>query len=183
MARLFEITNEIRTIARSAISDMIDQLGKVCLLVYPPTWTACDCSTDPSATAGSNPNNRWITGGPAPAGQAGLCLACGGTGRKAEESATEAVTMLVSWGATEAFKKGAATFARNVPADLQTAAGSVSTKGYMADAPKILRARQMILQPDKEGLIRWRFELDGELADVSNVVPGYFFQANWKRVG
>ncbi len=112
-----------------------------------------------------------------------MCLGCGGTGRKADESVTETVVMLVSWGSNESFKKGAATFERHVPGNLQTGAGACQTKGYMADAAKVMRARQMILQPDKQGLVRWRFELDGEIADVSNVVPGEFFQANWKRVG
>ncbi len=183
MGRLFTLTDEIRQIAYDGLADLIDQLGKDCLLVYPPKWTACDCTTDPAAAAGSNPNNRWVTGGPAPPGQSGLCLACGGTGRKAEESVTETVQMLVTWGATEAFKKGASTYARNVPADLQIAAGSCQTKGYFELIPKIVRAHQMILQPDKQGTVRWRFELDGEPVDVSNINPGRFCVANWKRVG
>ena len=41
MAKLFSLSTDVKTIAQNAIDDLIDQLGKDCLLQFPPIQEYC----------------------------------------------------------------------------------------------------------------------------------------------
>ncbi len=84
MAKLFTITDDIRAIGSNAIDDLIDQLGKDCRLVYPPTLVPCsDCAADP---IGDKPANAWVTGGAFSPPDGTVCAMCGGSQYRAEET-------------------------------------------------------------------------------------------------
>ena len=92
MAKIFTITDDIRQIAADAIDDLIDQLGKTCRLVYPPTFSSCSCSD----TIGKKGPHVWGHGGYGPRGGNTGCSLCGGSGQIATEE-TEEVTLLCNW--------------------------------------------------------------------------------------
>lgn len=172
MGRIFTLSNTVRDIASQAIQDLVDQLGKDCVLVYPPTLVPCpDCATGPV----SHPStNGWVTGGPLPVSQGSICPLCDGSGVKAEQH-TETIKMLLAYAPKDFFKP--------FPAGIQVPDGTIQAKTYLKYATKLLQAREMIVQPSAEGIARWRYVLDGEPADVGNIVQGTFVVSQWKRAG
>lgn len=167
MAKLFEIPDEVRQIAQDGLDDLITQIGKQCQLIYPARMVP---GNPPDQTIGQKGGNQWVTGGP----MNRATPSQGGTGYVAEQE-SETIQMLIQWNPSDFFIKP--------PYNVQIPDGTIQTKGFQADLPKVLRAAYMIVSPDKEGLIRWKYELDGEPGDKSNLVPGVFFVAQWKRVG
>jgi len=59
--------------------------------------------------------------------------------------------------------------------------GYLETKGYMRDMPKIVKAIEMILAINIQAYRNYRFVLDSEPIDSSNIVQGRYFIARWKR--
>lgn len=170
MGKLFTLTDDIKNIARDAIDDLIDQLGKTCTLVYPPKWVDCaNAATDPVGHKGAN---RWVNGGASQFNPLGVCSLCNGEGKIAQE-VTDDVVMLLAWEPSKFFVKS--------PAYVDVPKGQIQTKGYITDLPKIMKARQMIVQPSLESTIRWRFELAGEPIDPGNIIQGRYFVALWNR--
>jgi hypothetical protein len=172
MGKVFTLTADIRQIAQDAIDDLLDQLGKACRLYYPPRLVPCgNCIYDP---IGHKSSNRWIDGGPVPFGAGSVCPLCSGEGRCAQE-VTETITMLVASAPAHFWVKG--------PAGVEVPAGTIQTKAYLKDLPKILMARSMVLQPELEAIIRWRYALDGEPVDAGNIIQGRYVICQWKRAG
>ena len=172
MAKIFEITNDIKKIASDAIDDLIDQLGKACILYYPPTWEACSCS-DPIGKKGSN---IWSTGGPSPISGPINCGLCNSTGRKAIH-ATETVQFLCNWN-INAFQT-----IKGVDIRLRQSGSIVQTKGYITDLPKILRCEFALFQVPMLGNISYKFKLASEPSDTNNIVQNRYFQCIWMRDG
>lgn len=170
MGKVFTLTDGIRQIATDSLDDLLDQLGKHCKLVYSPAFLPCAaCAADP---AGLKPGNAWVSGGPLPLPEGGLCPACGGTGFRAEE-VFETITMLVANRPSQ--------FYIPFPANVQVPAGAIQTKFYLSDLGKVRRASQMILQPELSSVAMWRYELEGEPVDVGNIIQGRYCVALWKR--
>ena len=135
MGKIFTLTPDITKIASDAIDDLIDQLGKQCTLVYPPVWTVCtNCVFDP---VGDKSANRWVSGGPIPFTDGAVCPLCDGAGKRADET-TEVITMLIANQPSHYFAK--------LPSNIQLPSGRIQTKGYLSDWPKVIRAKEMILQ-------------------------------------
>lgn len=173
---VFTLDPSVVTLATGGITDLVNQLGKQCGLLFDPIMSPCpNCSLDPQSAAGNKPTTRWESGGAVAPRAAGLCHNCGGTNQIATEVPLEVITMLVAVTPHTFFKK--------FPANIQVPDGTIQTKGFQTDLPKVLRSRAMVLSPDTQGVVRWRYELDGEPVDVSNITPGVFFVATWKRVG
>jgi hypothetical protein len=169
MPNVFAISEGVRTIARNVLDDLLDQLGKNCKLVYAPAQEPCaDCLAPAGGPAGAT----WVTGGPAPLPGAGLCPACGGTGLRAVES-SETIKMQVA--------NRPAKFWVPAPANVQVPAGTIQTKAYLTDLPKIRRAEEMVLQPELAPLIAWRYRRDGEPVDAGNIVQGRYCYTLWQR--
>lgn len=172
MAYLFSIDQEIRTVAEQAITDLIDQLGKPCLLVYPPTWEPCNnCLFD---EIGNKSSNHWRTGGPLPFPNGSVCPGCNGQGLHAKEL-TKSITLLVN--------TVPAKFVQNMPLKYQVPDGVIQTKGKMADLADVLQTRKIIVQSDLQSALRLTYELYGEPVDTNNIAQGKFWTAFWTRVG
>jgi len=150
---------------------LITELGKDCLLVYPPLPVLNANSAVDSV--GQKPGNTWTTGAPI----AGRDLAfpqAGGSGYAAQET-TDTVKMGVAWDLKSFWIKPAP--------GVVLPEGTIQTKFYLTDLPKVMKAREMILQPSVQSKIRWRFVLDSEPRDLSNIIQGRYLIANWKRAG
>ena len=172
MGKIFTLTPDIKKIAQDAIDDLIDQLGKDCLLVYSSVKADCpNCLYDPITKRSTG---RYKLGGPRPFPNGQICPVCRGTGQLESES-TEIIRMLCQW--------NPARFTSLSDATIQIPNSIVQTKGYIWDLPKILRARTIILQLPIEPYIRYRFQLWGEPIDSSNIIQSRYFVATWKRMG
>ena len=172
MANIFTLDSSIVTIASQAIDDLINQLGKACLLLYPPRAQACNnCIPDP---VGRKSSNHWLSGGPMQFPDGSMCPLCNGVGQLMQQH-TETITLLCAWEPSKFFVK--------LPASVQLPAGSIQTKGFMVDLPRVLKARSVIIETLIQPIQRYRFDLVGEPVDPGNIVQGRYFVANWKRNG
>jgi len=171
MGKIFTLDADVKNIIRDAIDDLILELGKDCLLVYPPKMTLCvNCVSDP---IGHKPSNRWKNGGPMRFPLGSLCPLCNGEGRRAEE-VTETLRFLCEWDPKKFLKP-----VQGV--DLRVPYGMCQTKGYLTDLPKVLRCDHMILQNNISGVLRLKYKLAGEPGDYSNIIQGRYFVATWER--
>ena len=172
MAKLFTLSADVKKIAQDAIDDLIDQLGKDCLLLYPPLPEFCvNCELDP---IGNKSSNHWTNGGPMPFPNGSICPMCNGSGYHFKES-TKSIKLLIANSPSEWFVK--------IPAGIQMPAGTIQTKGYVTDLPDVLQCRKLIVQISLEPLVRYVYELKGEPIDQGNIVQGRYWVGLWNRVG
>lgn len=170
MAFVFEIPDEARALAEGAISDMINQMGKDCVLYMPPKLEDCvNCFSTKIQLASGSPSNAWLTGSPGSL-QSFTCPDCGGVGKKAVSS-TETIKLLVSNDPSEFETK----MKVNIPK------GMIETKGFITDLEKVLLCQEMVLQPTLSTIKTYRYQLYGEPIDQGNIVQGVFFVCLWKR--
>lgn len=170
MGTIFTLTADIKAIARTAIDDLIQELGKDCRLLFPPLMKPCvNCLPD---VIGKKSSNFWVNGGPIPFPGGTLCPMCDGKGLRAEQ-ATAPIRMLIAW-------KPEKWVLDRLP-NIEAPGGLIQTKGYLADVPKILQARQMVIETQIEGVMRYAFELASEPIDASNIIQGRYFVALWRR--
>lgn len=173
MAEIFEITEEIRGLARSAINDLINQLGRDCRLVYPPKVTECTTCVNNLAGKGNQTNyGIWRTGGPAPHSMNTGCPVCNGAGTITTE-VTEVIKMLVSWDPKE-FKI--------YDPEIRLPQGSILTKTFIYNLPKIKMCQEVIIEPTIEPYTHFRFKLAGEPIQPGNIVQGTFCVCFWARI-
>ena len=168
MGKIFTITDKIRNIASDAIDDLIDQLGKDCELIYPSLKTDCpNCIYDPITNRSTG---RYKSGGPRPFPHGTICPVCRGNGQ-IESTHTDTVRLLCQWNPKN-FYVG--------PGAITIPYGSVLTKGYMTDLPKILQSKRMIIQIPIHPYIRATFDLWSAPIDAGNIIQGRYFIAVWK---
>lgn len=171
MGRIFTLTEDIRQIAKDAIDDLIDQLGKNCRLIYPSVETDCpNCIYDPTTNRSSG---RYQAAGPRPFPNGTICPVCRGAGKLSADS-SEVIKMLCQWNPRNY---------QQLPGNIQVPNSVLQTKGYLTDMPKVMRSRKMVLEIDIEQYNRFTFELWGEPIDQGNIIQGRYFIALWKRVG
>ena len=172
MAKLFTLSADVKKIAQDAIDDLIDQLGKDCLLQYPPLPEQCNnCVYDP---IGNKSSNHWTNGGPMPFPNNSICPLCNGAGLHFKEQ-TKAIKLLIANSPSEWFVK--------IPAGLQVPSGIIQTKGYITDLPDVLQSRKLIVQISLEPMVRFVYELYGEPIDQGNIVQNRYWVAIWNRIG
>lgn len=172
MAKLFTLSADVKKIAQDAIDDLIDQLGKDCLLIYPPLPEPCNnCILDP---IGNKSSNYWVSGGPIPFPNGGICPSCNGSGYHFTET-TKAIKLLIANSPSEWFVK--------TPSNIQVPDGTIQTKGYVTDLPDVLQSRKLIVQVGLQPIIRYVYDLKGEPIDQGNIVQGRYWVGMWQRVG
>lgn len=172
MGKLFTLSDDVKKIAQDAIDDLIDQLGKDCLLVYPPLPSACvNCVIDP---IGNKSSNHWTRGGPMPFPNGSICPLCDGRGYHFSEITTP-IKLLISNSPSDWFVK--------IPANIHHPAGTIQTKGYIKDLANVLQSRKLIMQISLEPMIRYTYELGGEPIDQGNIVQNRYWVAVWHRIG
>ena len=173
MAKIFEITSDIKKIAQDAIDDLIDQMGKNVRLIYTPKFEACSCNS--ATNPGSKPSTYVRHGGPVPVSNMGICPLCNGTNKRQTEQST-IIKLLCTWEVkdfTEPFKGIA----------VQQPNSYLQSKFYLSDLPKILQAIEMVMQIDLEGYIQHRFRLKGKPIDSSNIFQNRYGLCLWEQIG
>ncbi len=166
MGKLFDLTDDIRQIAKDGLDDMIDQLGKICILYYPVNYNTTTVSVDP---IGQKPASIWETG---------LQIReeyNKDTSGKAAERETDEVRMLVRWEPNDFWLKPGK--------GIVVPEGTIQTRCYQTDLPKIMRAEYIIVQQNISGVITLKFQRAGGPVDPSNIVPDRYAVINWTRVG
>jgi len=170
MPRLFEITADIRRIAQDGFDDLLDQLGKECQLIYPPVGGDCpNCIKD---TINNTSTNRYNGSGSEPFDDGEICPVCNGTGH-IESQSTESITLLMNWEPKNFVILGG---------NVQKPYSVLETKGYMIDAPKVMRAQTLIAELPITPYIKATFALDSEPVDRNNIIQGRYFVCIWKRI-
>lgn len=166
---MFEISDDIRASAEEGFNDLIDQLGKVCRLYFPPIFVECtNCNFDP---IGNKSSNVYKHGGPMPF-HAMDCPMCNGQGKKPSENYVD-ITMTANVTAKPF----------SMAANVRYPDGLVETRGYIASLPQVLRCDYMICATLIEPYRRYRYKLYGEPIDPFSIVPGKYFVALWQRSG
>lgn len=160
MGVLFTLTPAIKSITQQALDDLITELGRDCLLIYPGIMKPCSCS-----------GNTWHTGGSVPI--SALCLLCNGSGLR-EEITTEIIKMSV---VNDPIK-----FWRKLPRNIQVPDGIIQTKCYAADVIKIRQAREMQVNPSVDNLTRNRYKIMSEPEDVSSIIQNRYYICQWQRI-
>jgi hypothetical protein len=174
MGTIFTISDGIRNLAKDAFSDLINQLGKPCKLIFPPKMTACaNCIPDP---IGNKSSNRYNTGGPAPFPMGSICPVCGGKGQIATEN-SRVVTLLINEDPKQ-FDKSLQLNNSNI----YYPDGTIQAKGFIADLPDVLKCTEMIKDTNIQPYIEYRYKRYGEPLSPGNIVQGAFFISLWTRV-
>lgn len=171
MGILFSL-DAVKPTIQQALDDLITELGKDCLLVYPPKWV--NCSNCLSSSFGNKSSSSWKSGGPLPFPAGTVCPLCNGSNKVSQEQ-TESVRMLCAW-------EPKAFFEPLPQVDVRVPYGVIQTKSYLSDAPKIMRADHAVFQTPTTNILRSTYELAGEPVDVSNIIQGRYCVATWKRV-
>lgn len=171
MGVLFTLDTATKAVIQQGLDDLITELGKDCLIVYPPLRVNCvNCVKDP---IGNKSSNVWKTGGPLPFPNGGICPMCNGSFTVAKEN-SETLHLLCAWEPRNFFYP-----IRNL--DLKVPFGTIQTKGYMSDLPKIKRANYLVFELPIVPIIRQTYVLSGEPGDQSNIIQNRYFVATWER--
>jgi hypothetical protein len=176
------ITAAIRQTAEAALDSLMAPaeaggLGKHCTLAFPPVRVRCpNCGWD---NANRRSNSRYKSGGPQPFPVGGLCPVCNGKG-SIDTPVTQDIVLLCNWNPKE-WVRLPNFDPSNV--NIQIPGGMLQTKGFLADVPRILQSRKLLVETAIQGIVNYTYELDGEPVDSGNIIQGRYFYAMWKRAG
>lgn len=166
MADIFNISPQIRSLAENGISTMINQLGKTCTLFMDSLKVRCNnCRFDSVKGVSAGIYN---TTGPASFTRP-PCPVCRGSGFIQQEQSTT-VTLLIDW-QPKIYQPVATGFV--IPQ------GLISAKGFIADLPKVIQAKYMILDLAHAKYQTHKFVLWGETTPQGNIVRNKFFTCYW----
>ena len=168
---IFTISDEIRQVAMDAFDTLINELSKTCRLYYPPKMQECsNCVVD---MIGRKSSNIYLHGGPIPFPFGGMCPMCDGAGYKAIEVYHD-VNFLVNENIKSFYKDG-------LPSNVNLPNGTIQTKGYITDMPKVKRCSHMIKHLALENYQTMNYTLYGEPLSPGNIIQGRYFVALWLR--
>lgn len=171
---LFELDDETLATVENGIDTLINQLGKDCQIIYEPQKQVCpNCIFDPNANRSTNVYNGV---GPKPF-QSGKCPVCKGVGFLPGSGVmTDVVRFLIDW------QPKPWNFV-DPNLNVKVPQGLVQTKGFVADMPKVMQAKYIIIDYKNTGLTNNRFILWGEPTIQGNIVKSRYFVARWQRFG
>lgn len=176
MADLFSLDPQTLATVENGIDSLIHQLGKMCKLIYDTNETQCsNCIFDP---INRRSTNRYNGVGPQPF-NTGRCPVCHGTGFLPGGSVTtDTVQLLIDWTP----KPWLYIDPKNTT-DGRFPMGLVSTKGFVADLPKIIQAKYIVIDYLNAKYSTNRFVLYDQPTLQGNIVKSKFFVALWQRYG
>jgi hypothetical protein len=164
MATLISLPTNVKSQIVIAISNIIDVLGKECVIYYPPKLISCTNCTS---------TGIWKTGGPMPF-NFGVCPLCGGQNVKTQE-ASESVTMSLDW-------KPQRYFYLFPDLNIRNPKNVILSRGRIADLTKVAQCNHMKVN-GIDAYKHFNFKLIGEPIDPHNLAQGEFFLALWERSG
>jgi hypothetical protein len=168
---IFTLTTDIKTVARTVLDDMINELGKTIRLVYEPVKSECpNCLIDPVTRRSSG---LYQAGGPIPFSEGQPCPVCEGAGWVVGAEKTEDIKGGVAWSPKDWY----------VPLpDIVLPAGVIQIKTFATNWGKVRRARHVIVQPEFAGVEVFRYKLSSALGDPSNLVAGRYCVGLFERI-
>ena len=172
------VNDDFKKLHRDAINHLLESSvgGRTCEISYGITsYVECDTCGGATQTQTSLQNNVFQHGGRVPF-HAQTCATCNSTGKKPVEQ-TENVTMFPIWGAFDITKELVPIQAD----DVQSPQDLVLTIGDIGITPKLRRAKEIIINTDVEGLIRYRCEKVGEPKPAG--FGDDWVVATWRRLG
>lgn len=163
------LTPDVLNVAKLAFDSLIYTLGKTCrLFITPKTLRCINCIYDPINKRSSN---IYLTGGPYPFPEGSQCPLCGGKGIIVEE-AYDDVILLIQEDVSKFQKIGSLNFPD----------GSIQTKGFITDLPKIQRCNYMLKHVDLSSILPQKYKLSGEPICPGNIVKSRYFVCLWERM-
>lgn len=174
MGEIFTLDGDTLGIIRTALDDLVTEMGKNCLLVYPPTSVTCDnCQSIPMP--GNRVTYHWKTGGPIRFPNGGVCPACNGQGYRAEED-SETIRLLCAYKADG--------FLRPAPGvDVRVPNATLRVRCYLTESPKLNRADHLVYQVDASPYSLAKFRMTSKPVDESNIVQGRYAVSYWTQGG
>ena len=128
---------------------LIDDLGKVCTILFPPKDEECpNCFLDRRT---GRSNNFYKSGGPQEFTNNTQCPWCAGEGRFAIRT-TKPVTLRLYWSPKD--------WVVDIP--VENPQGVVQTIGYMTDLNDVEQAEKILVNSAEDGVKRWECERMGE---------------------
>jgi hypothetical protein len=169
MANVFEITTAMRSLARDAFDDLLNQLNKPFLVIFPTKLTEC-----PNCFASAEGRSAGIYNGtgPTPFPDYSLCPVCLG-----EHQVGSQETVTLRMGVAESPSEW---WIKVPPAEVSE--GMIQTKCFQTDLPNILAARRIRRLSNIGNYRNPEYELAGEPLDTNSVVPDRYAVMLWKRV-
>ncbi len=147
---------------------LIDDLGKVCTILYPYKDVECpNCFLDPRT---KRSNSIFKSSGPKPFTNFTQCPWCYGEGHL-ETRAEGSVTLRLYWDPKD--------WVGGITVENPT--GVVQSIGYMSDLNDVEQADKILLNDSQAGIKRWECERMGEAQPWGFRANRYFIQM-WERV-
>lgn len=174
MPDIFTLDDATLATVENGIDSLIHQLGKDCKLIFEAEKQVCiNCIFDPINNRSSGKYNGV---GPRPF-KGGKCPICKGTGYLLGTQTTEDYAQfLIDW-------QPKPWLFIDPNANIKIPQGLVQTKGFIADLPKVLQAKYIIIDYKNTSLITNRFVRWGEALISGNIVRNKYFIAWWQRYG
>ncbi len=172
IGKIFTLTSDMVQTIQDATDDLINQLGKLCRLIYPPNVSDCpNCIFDDTTGRSSN---RYNGTGPQPFPDGTICPVCNGTGHVSTQ-VTKDITLLCDWE-----PKGLYLIAEG---NIITPNSYLETTGYMSDVSDIMQAGKMLMELPIVPVISATFDLFSDPVDENAIIQGRYFSCIWKRTG
>lgn len=174
MSDLFTLDAQTLATVEQGIDSLIHQLGKWCKLIYVFDKMPCNnCILDPATDRSSNQYNGV---GPKPF-HGGKCPVCHGGGYiVASGEKEDIVQLLIDWQPKPWQFVGPSN--ENIA---RLPAGLVQTKGFVADMPKVIQARYLIVDYKNATMASNRFVRWGEPVMQGNIVKSKYYICFWQR--
>lgn len=184
MADLFTLTQDIRDIGEQAINALINQLGKTCKVIY-ESGLGQQCPNCFFDVANQRSTNKYNGTGPR-AFTSGKCPVCRGSGFLPETTtSSDTLILLIDWQPKSWTLIDTLTSLQGVtPNGGKISKGDlVSAKGYIADMPKVIQSKYIILDYQNAKYENNRFMLWGEPVVQGNIVQTKYFNCFFARIG
>lgn len=174
MADLFELDAETLATVENGIDSLIHQLGKDCKLIFEGDKQVCNnCIFD---SANNRSSNKYNGVGPTPF-TTGKCPVCKGAGfLPGTQTTVDYAKFLIDW------QPKPWNFV-DPNAGIKVPQGLVQTKGFVADLPKVLQAKYLVVDYTNATLIQNKFVRWGEPVLQGNIVKSKYFICFWQRYG
>ena len=165
------INSDFKSLFKDAISALLydEALTVPCKIYYGVTkYQDCtNCVYDP---IGQKSSNRFQDGGPVPFPFGTICPVCNGDGKKPVET-TEDIKLMVIWDEKQFMNAGT----------VNNPEGSIQTMTFSNNIPKLVRAKEIVVNTDLGSYGRYRYQRCSEpqLCGFSSE----FAECIWKRSG
>lgn len=175
----YVLPRHIFTLHERTVDSLLDgQWATICQLIYPPKSSECpNCIFDSQTNRSSS---IYKSGGPIPFTNFSICPVCGGLGRSIADE-TEDIKLRIYHNVDDVNTK------QYLPSDVAKAQlainqGDIVVIGYMADLPKLQRAKELLVHIDLQGITRWKYVQAAESSNWGFRQDRYFI-TTMKRVG